>query len=601
MSMMVVLLMIAFAALPAFAQDLPAGYAPLSETQPIVDKTLRVHLSPDVSALSAAEKAVVSTLIEAGEIVQRLHENMRHRQAAESHILLTDLDRQLGSPPATQNLLTLYYASKGPIVRWLDNARRPALPVDQLMPGGMVYPWGATKEEIDAFLAAHPDQLESILDPRTVVRRAHKDELDRDLAALNRHHALKKAHPGLEERLIALSRHPGQTAFYAVPYAVAYADELAKVSDLLERAAGAIATEDADFAGYLRARARDLLLNDYAAGDSAWTTGRFKTLNAQIGAYENYDDELYGVKNYFGLNVLVRDHARSDALRTATRELQRFEDSLPYNEGKEHKRVRTDIPVGVYDVVADFGQSRGANTATILPNDADHARKYGRTILLRRNIMADPGLFEMSRVAYAAAVARDFTGDLTAESGTQRTLWHEIGHYLGVDRTADGRDLDTALENTSSVLEEMKADLVALYVAPELERMGYYSKEARRSLYASGVRRILQKNKPERAQVYQTMQLMQWNYFLARGALSFDAATGKLVAHYHGFHDAVAAMLRETLAAQAAGDPAAAEAFIAKWSEWRPDLHERVAQAMRDSEQYRFSYVTYQALVSSSR
>jgi hypothetical protein len=596
----IVLLVLACAALPALAQELPEGYAPLSETQPIIGKTLRVHLAPDVSSLSAAEKTVVATLIAAGQVFQRLHENMRHRQATESHILLSDLDKKLGSPPATQNLIALYYSSKGPIARGLDNVRRPVLPVDPAVPGGAVYPWGVGKDEIDAFLAAHPDELENILHPRTVVRRALKYDLDRDLAALNRHRAVANAHPRLKEKLIGLARNPGQVAFYAVPYAVAYADELVEVSELLERAAGAIAAEDPDFAGYLRARSRDLILNDYAAGDSAWVTGRFKTLNAQIGSYENYDDELYGVKTYFGLNVLVRDHARSDALRTATKELQRFEDSLPYDEGKTHKRVRTDIPVGVYDVVADFGQSRGANTATILPNEASAARKWGRTILLRRNIMADPGLFDMSRVAYAAAVAPEFKDHLTAEANTQRTLWHEIGHYLGVDRTGDGRDLDTALENTSSVLEEMKADLVSLYLAPELERMGYYTEDARRSLYASGVRRILQKSKPERAQVYQTMQLMQWNYFLARGALSFDAKTGKLFAHYNRFHDAVAAMLRETLAAQAAGDPAAAEAFIVKWSEWRPDLHERVAQAMRESERYRFAYVTFEALSSTS-
>lgn len=596
MSKTIAILMLALAVLPAFAQNVPEGYAPLSVTQPIIDKTLRVHLAPDVSSLTMAEKSVVATLIEAGHIFQRLHENMRHRQAAESHVLLSDLDKDLGSTAATQNLLALYYLNKGPIVRGLDNVRRPMLPVDPAVPGGAVYPWGVTKTELDTFLAAHPEELENILHPRTVVRRALKHELDRDLASLSRHRDLAKAHPDLEAKLIALVRNPGKVPFYTVPYAVAYADDLVKVSELLGKAATAIATEDADFAGYLRARARDLILNDYAAGDSAWVTGRFKKLNAQIGSYENYDDELYGVKTYFGLNVLVRDDARSDALRSATAELQRFEDSLPYNDGKAHKRVRTDIPVGVYDIVADFGQSRGANTATILPNEASSARKWGRTILLRNNIMADPGLFEMTRVAYVAAMAPAFAEHLTPESNTQRTLWHEIGHYLGVDRTADGRDLDQALENASSVLEEMKADLVSLYLAPQLEKMGYYTADQRRSLYASGVRRVLQKGKPERAQVYQTMQLMQWNYFLARGALSFDAASGKLIAHYDRFPAAVEAMLRETLAAQAAGDPVAAEAFIVRWSEWRPDLHERAAEAMRERERYRFSYVTYQAL-----
>ena len=34
------------------------------------------------------------------------------------------------------------------------------------------------------------------------------------------------------------------------------------------------AADDAEFAGYLRNRARDLLSNDYESGDAAWVTGR---------------------------------------------------------------------------------------------------------------------------------------------------------------------------------------------------------------------------------------------------------------------------------------------------------------------------------------
>ena len=573
---------------------LPAGYATVEETQPVLDKTLRVPLNPNLSRLTERERATVSMLIEVGEIFQRLHESMLHPQALKAHADLVSLDRKLGSPPATQGLLTLYYANKGPIARMLDNERRPILPVEPNQPGGTVYPWGVTKAEVDAFMGKNPSARGSILAPRTVVRRTDKASLRRDRAALDKYPALDTLHPGLKETLDGTRA--DAKAFYAVPYSVAYAEEMMEASALLSKAADSIAPEDPDFADYLRNRARDLLCDDYEAGDASWVSGRFKTLNAQIGSYETYDDELYGVKTYFGLNVLVRDHARSDALRAATRELQRFEDSLPYDEGKEHKRVRSDIPVGVYEVVADFGQSRGGNTATILPNEASAARKYGRTILLRNNIMADPGLFEMNRAAYVAAVEPAFADHFTAEAGAQRTLWHEIGHYLGVDRTRDGRDLDSALEHASGSLEEMKSDLVSLFLAPELERMGYYSADAKRSLYASGVRRVLLKNKPERAQVYQTMELMQWNYFLDKGALSFDASTGKLVIHYDRFHDAVAAMLRETLGVQAAGDPVAANAFIDRWTEWLPDLHERVAQAMRASERYRFSYVTYQVL-----
>jgi hypothetical protein len=258
--------------------------------------------------------------------------------------------------------------------------------------------------------------------------------------------------------------------------------------------------------------------------------------------------------------------------------------------------VRSDIPVGVYDVLADFGQSRSANTATILPNDAGPARRYGRTILLRRNIMESPELFDVSRTAYASAVEESYVPWFGPKGGSNRTLWHEIGHYLGVDRTRDGRDLDLALEQAAAPLEEMKSDLVSLFVAPQLLEMGFYTKDDMKPLYASGVRRVLLKNRPDRSQPYQTMQLMQFNYFIDRGVLVFNEKSGRLSIHQEKFHDSVASMLRETLELQAAGDAAAAEAYIAKWTTWSDDLHERVAEAMRSSEKYRFQYVTFELL-----
>ena len=164
-----------------------------------------------------------------------------------------------------------------------------------------------------------------------------------------------------------------------------------KAYSLLNKAADVIEKDDSEFAGYLRNRARDLLSNDYESGDAAWVTGHFKNLNAQIGSYELYDDELYGVKSFFGFSLLSIRRQETTALREAMRGLQTFEDSLPY---EHHKKVREDIPVGVYDVIADFGQTRGGNTATILPNESYLARRYGRTILLRANIMREPNIFE---------------------------------------------------------------------------------------------------------------------------------------------------------------------------------------------------------------
>jgi hypothetical protein len=566
-------------------QTLPTGYWPLEKSQPIIDKTQTIRLSADLSKLSEGERKAVAKLIEAGQIFQKLYEEQRHPEALASYRALVELDKRTGSTPATQNLLTLYRLNQGPIATTLENAREPFLPVDALKPGKNVYPWGITKEQIDQ---ARPD----LLDLRTVVRSVNARNVKDDIATLQKYPALQTLHPKL---LGELQRLQGQTKtlLYSVPYAVVYADDLMKAHGLLNEAADAVEKDDQEFARYLRNRARDLLSNDYESGDASWVTGRFKNLNAQIGSYETYDDELFGVKTFFSFCLLQSRQQETTALREAMKGLQALEDSLPY---QNHKKVREDIPVGVYDVVADFGQSRGGNTATILPNESYLARRYGRTILLRANIMRDTSIFEGVSRTLVAAIGEQQAKDLTPDGNFYRTLWHEVGHYLGVDRTKDGRELDEALQDNANAMEEMKADLVSLFIAEALRKQGYYTDAQLRSVYAGGILRVLQNNRPRRDQPYNTMQLMQWNFFLENGLLSFDPATKTMHVNYDKYHDVVGKMLEKTLAVQYEGDKAASDRFIDQYTKWDENLHGVVAANIRAQQRYRFRVFKYAAL-----
>jgi hypothetical protein len=577
---------VVLAALAAVAVPTPAGYWTPAQAQAVLASTQEIRLAPDLGGLSPGERKALSRLLEVGQLFQALYEQTRHHQARQALAALEGPQR----PPHAGALLRLYRLNQGPIATTLDNRREAFLPVDPTVPGKNVYPWGVTRDEMDRFLAAHPEERDRILDPRTAVRRATADNLRRDLADLTGHPALDTLHPGLRARLTA-QRDP--SAFYAVPYAVAYADEMLKASGLLMHAADDLAADDAELAGYLRNRARDLLSNDYESGDAAWVTGRFGRLNAQVGAYETYDDELYGTKAFFAVSVLLRDEKATAELREAIKGLQDIENALP---GENHKRVREDIPVGVYQVIADFGQARGTNTATILPNDALLARRYGRTILLRANIMRDGELFKNSDRSWRAAMADAFDADLGPDGDFQRTLWHEVGHYLGVDRDRQGRTLDAALQENAPALEEMKADLVSLFAARTLRARGYYDDTGLRAVYAAGIRRTLQNVRPRREQPYQTMQLMQMNYFLEKGLLEWDSAARALVIHYDRYHDTVTSLLREALAIQYEGDKAASDRFIERYSTWSPDLHEPLAEKMRAATPYRFRIVRYAAL-----
>jgi hypothetical protein len=239
-------------------KDLPPGYWPIEKSQPIIDKTQTIRLSPDLSLLSAGESKAVMKLLEVGKLFQSIYEEQRHPQALLSARDLQVLDKRAGSSAATQNLLALYRLNQGPIAATLDNKREPFLPVGPRSPEKNVYPPGVRKEMIETFLAAHPEKRETIMHSRTVVRRAIPGSLQRDLSVLKMYPVLDTLHPGLKAELEGLLRSgeaperahssasdavnekstaakEGETqrasqsgAFYAVPYSVAYAEQLMK-------------------------------------------------------------------------------------------------------------------------------------------------------------------------------------------------------------------------------------------------------------------------------------------------------------------------------------------------------------------------------------
>jgi hypothetical protein len=376
---------------------------------------------------------------------------------------------------------------------------------------------------------------------------------------------------------------PSRLAFYAVPYSIAWADQLIATSAHLNGAADAIRPEDRDFSDFLRLRARDLLANDYEGGDAAWIRGQFGRFDAVIGPYETYDDDLFGVKGFFGMRVLVRDETRSRTLLAALAHLQAIEDALPIDR---HKVVRTDVPVGIFDAVADFGYPRFIPAiAEILPNDSDLLRKYGRKIVLSHNLIAAPDQMARRLRKWHAATAPAHADDLTAEGYFQQVMWHEIGHYLGPERHADGRTFTEALEDAADLLEELKADLLSCFAASRLLARGILEAQSVRGIQAATLMACLRPVRPKRAQTYETGYLMQTNWFLHHEVLI--PLDGRLVIRYDRIDGAIEAMLRDVLEIQSRGSRATAEDYIGGLRTW-DERHESIAAAVRAAEGQRF-------------
>jgi hypothetical protein len=568
---------------------LPRGYWGSKRARPILDKVLTTRYEVDLSGLGPGERAALVELVAAGRIIQELAENSEHHQALRAKRRLRDLHERLGRPAETAQLLELYEVFQGPIATTLDNELLPFLPVDGFTGGRNVYPWGITADEVEAFVAERPDRRARILDPQTVVRRASPAAVKRDLATIRRNPVLGSLHPGLVEYLQTVAGAPERDALYAVPYSVAWPDEMLAISGHLFRAAAAVETADLDFSAFLRLRSRDLLADDNEAGDAAWVRGRFDQLDLVAGAYESYDDDLFGAKLFFGLAILLRESAGTAELAERMQHVQAIEDALPIGR---HRTVVPEIPVGSFDVIAAFGQERGV-LAEILPNDPHLIRKYGRKILLRHNYSTAPGPFERIAVRWRAAMAPVHHADLTPDGTFRQTTWHEIGHYLGPDTDREGRSLEVALGEDAAIMEELKAELVSVFACQWLGRRGAFSPEQVGAQLAAAILAGLRPVRPLRSQHYPTLWLMLFNHYHESGVLRIED-DGIHIDHERA-PAAVEALLREALGIQDHGDRTESSAFIERLATW-DERHERLAAKLRAVERYRTLHARFAIL-----
>ncbi len=566
-----------------------AGFYPVEQCDAILSRTERLVLRADTSSLTEGERGAVIKLMQVGEVFGRLYENANHSDALRVGAYLeTYQPSDEGGRAHLAALTDLYAMFKGPVVWNLDGERDLLAPIAPYDARRNIHPAGIDADRVRAFVVAHPESGD-LLGTRTLIRVRTVEALARDRAALEAHETIGVLNPGLRA---ILEGGPDPEAYYAVPYALAHADALLEANGLLNEASALVRGDDADLADYLEQRARDLLTNDYEAGDAAWVSGRPQRLNALVGAYETYDDDLLSVKAAYAVSIMVKSASGSAELEAAIAELQQFEDALP---GGPYQRVRSQIPVGIYQIHADYGQARGGNTATILPNEPHITQRYGRTILIRENILRNPTIVARGQARFRAAIVPDQAGDLAESGNFDRTVWHEVGHYLGPKATADGRNIDEALTDLQNHFEELKADLVSLWMMPRLEALGVLTEDRVRSAYAGGVLRTLRTVEPQRTNPYGTMNLMQNNYFLEHGLLSFDAEAGKLRIDYEAYPAVVERMLAEVIAIQQGGDRGAAAAFVERYGAWDEGIQGVVGRAL-DAAGARYTFVRYAAL-----
>jgi hypothetical protein len=489
-----------------------------------------VRMPFDSSRLTPRERQLVAKLVEACQSLESIYWRQSDPEGLKLYHALA------GSAAPRDIELRRFLRINGSRFDLINN-NAPFVGTAPWPPGRGLFPPDMTKQEFDAYVAAHPDRKAALYDPFTVVRRK------------------------------------GAT-LEAIPYHVAYREWLDPMVKALREAAAL--SDDPAFAKFLRMRADALLTDNYFDSDIAWVSLENPKFDVIFAPYETYLDDLLGVKTSYGAAVLIRNDEESRKLDVFQKYVPEIQDSLPLAPADRPSKRGHLSPMEVMDTPYRAGDLRHGYQAVAdnLPNDPRIHEQKGSKKLFFKNFMDARVNYVILPVAKRLLRA-DQAALASAEGYLATTMMHEISHGLGpaFARTSAGqRDIREAIGPSYSGLEEAKADIVGLYGLKWLVDRGDLPKDKLRGYYASEVAGIFRTMRFGVAEAHGRAEIMEFNYFSERGVIARDAASGRYAINLDHMPEAVAALAKELLEQEATGDRARVEGWFAKYGSMPPEL-----------------------------
>ena len=524
--------------------------APDSPTAPDADALKKmiarfapVEIGADVSALPASERQALTRLVQASRIMDALF--LRQVWAGNEALLLDLLEDET---PLGRSRLRYFLINKGPWSR-LDHDQ-PFIPGVPAKPGGAnFYPAGATKDEVERWLAGLPPEEQA--------------------KATGFFTTIRRPPPG------------GRQPFTAVPYSLEYQGELARAADLLREAAAL--TAQPTLKRYLETRAQAFLTNEYYESDVAWME-LDASIEPTIGPYEVYEDEWFNAKAAFESFITVRDQSETDKLARFSSALQDIENHLPIDPSLRNPKLGAMAPIRVVNEIFAAGDAnRGVQTAAFnLPNDERVIREKGSKRVMLKNVQEAKFtmvLVPISRVALAPADQ----GRVAFDAFFTHILMHELMHGLGPhDIKVAGRQTTVRqeLKETYSAIEEAKADISGLWALQYLVDKGQLPREFEQTMYTTFLASAFRSIRFGVNEAHGRGIAIQLNTLLDAGAVVV-AADGTFSVNESGIRRAVTDLARDIMTLQAAGDYAKAKALIERQGVVRPEV-QRVLDRLTD-------------------
>jgi hypothetical protein len=491
---------------------------------------------PLTAKLTPRERQMIDKLVEACNYLEAIYWRQSDPQA------LT-LYRQLeGSKHPQDEKLRRFLFIHGSRFNLIED-NKPFVGADPMPPGRAFFPPGLTREQIEAYVKAHPDQKKDIYSGYTLVRR-RGEELE------------------------------------TIPYSVAFRSFLQPAARALR--AAALLSPDPHFSNFLRLRADALLSDDYYPSDLIWLDLKDPKFDVIFAPYETYLDDLLGVKTSYGAAVLIRNEAESKKLAVFQTYVADIQDALPLPPEDRPSKKGQQMPMEVMDAPFRSGDLEHGYQAVAdnLPNDPRIHQEKGTKKIFFKNFM-DARVNDVILPLAKRVMRSDQAAMASAEGYLAHTMMHEIAHGLGPSfARINGKPVDIreAIGPLYSGLEEAKADVVGMFGLIWLLDHGYLSANKRDEYYASYVAGSFRTVRFGIAEAHGKAEMMEFNYLSEQGVIVRDAATGRYRVDFSKMAPAINTLTKELLEQEATGDRARAEAWFAKYAKMPPELETALKQ-----------------------
>jgi hypothetical protein len=484
-----------------------------------------VELTFDTSLLDASDRALVRRLVEASDVLNEVFRLQVWRgNLAYGEALAAATD------PGLQSAREYYEIMAGPWDRLA--ADEPFLDVGAKPAGAGYYPEDASREEIERWVAAHPEDERAFTSYYTLIGR-NKDRL------------------------------------VAVPYHVAYAERLERAAALLREAAEL--ADNATLKEFLELRARSLLSDDYLDSEVAWMRLSGNLVDPTIGPYEVYEDGLMGWKTAYETFIGIRDPGASADLEVLVEHLPDLEAALPMDDAYKSPERSFASPLSVVDLIYAGGEARrGVMTLAFnLPNDPRVSEEHGTKKVMLRNVI--DAKFENVLVPIAERVLDPaLAAEIEARPFTTFVVMHELAHGLG-PRLVHGTEepVSVRLAASYSAIEEAKADVVGVLSLAHLTEAGVYTPEFLRQVYIGSVAGLFRCVRFGTEEAHGKGCAIQLVHLMEAGAIA-PGSDGRFGIDFGRIHSGYEDLARIFLTIEATGDAARAESLLAEGGELPP-------------------------------